>query len=134
MEEENQIRMLELLTKLQRQSHIGTILVESAEAEITLFYLRTLVQKNIIKPPSLEESLRIAIDLEWKLKAFTIENFLDFADQSHRQLFIAISDIGVKRLASLQAAYYRAAGVKIVKDSVDFHDNLIEPEMPGCCT
>jgi len=108
MNEENQGRLCGLLIKLCRKNNFGTIQVELQEAEITLFYIQSLIGRAKKNPPSLKEALHLAIDLETKMEAFRTENIFIFSDQSIENSFLAIANIDTKRLELLHQAYDRA--------------------------
>lgn len=107
MEEENHAMLFALLGKLRRSNVIESIPIELVEAEVTLLYVRSLIENVRKNPPSVEEALRIAIDLETKLGSFMTENVVKFADQSHEKSFLAITTSGRKHLEELQEAYNR---------------------------
>jgi rubrerythrin len=105
MEEENHARLFALVAKLRRSNIVESIRIELVDAEVTLIYVRSLIEKVKRDPPSLEEALRLAIDLETKLDGFMIENVINFADESYEKSFLAITNADAKHLESLQEAY-----------------------------
>jgi rubrerythrin len=107
MEEENHARLFALVAKLWRSNIVESIRVELVDAEVALLYVKSLIKKVKKNPPSLEEALRIAIDLEKKLDGFLVENVIGFADETHEKSFLAITKADDKHLESLQVAYDR---------------------------
>jgi len=108
MEEENHSRQFALVAKLQNKNIIDCIQIELIAVEVSLLYVRALIDRVKNHPPSQKEALRIAIDLEKKLDCFRIENVVVFADDSYDRSFQAISNADFKHLESLQEAYERA--------------------------
>lgn len=107
MEEENHGRQFALVAKLRRKNIIKSIRIELVDAEVTLIYVRSLIRRVKAHPPSLEEALRIAIDLEKKLECLMMKNVINFVDQSYEKSFLAISNADINHLESLQDAYDR---------------------------
>lgn len=105
MEEENHARLFALVAKLRRSNIIESIRVDLVDAEVTLLYVRSLIDRVRKQPPALEEALRLAIDLEKKLGGFLIENVIGFADASYEKSFLAITNADSRHLESLQDAY-----------------------------
>jgi rubrerythrin len=105
MEEENHARLFALVRKLRRNNIVESIQVELVEAEVTLLYVRSLIKKVKKHPPSLEEALRMAIDLEIKLNGFLLENVVSFTDQSYERSFLGITNSDSRHLEALQEAY-----------------------------
>jgi rubrerythrin len=107
MEEENHARLFALVSKLRRNNIGESIQIELVEAEVTLLYVTSLIKKVKMHPPSMEEALRIAIDLETKLDGFMMDNIIKFADEPYEKSFLAITNADSKHLESLQEAYRR---------------------------
>jgi len=107
MEKENHARIFALVAKLQRNSIVASIRIELIDAEVTLLYARSLIDRVTKHPPSLKEALRIAIDLEKKLDCFMIGNVLIFKDHSFEKSFLATANADSRRLDALQEAYAR---------------------------
>lgn len=107
MEEENHARLFGLIAKLRHKTVIESIRIELIDAEISLLYVQSLVDRVKMHPPSLEEALRIAIDLEKKMDGFMLEKIVVFADDSYERSFQAISNPGSRHVESLQEAYDR---------------------------
>jgi rubrerythrin len=107
MEEENHGRLFALVAKLQRRNIVKSIRIELIDAEIALIYIQSLIEKVKRTPPSLEEALRIALDLEKKLDCLIMKNSVDFADQSYEKTFLAITKYDAKHFESIQKAYDR---------------------------
>lgn len=105
MEEENHARLFALLAKLRRNNVVASIRVELVDAEVTLIYVRSLLEKVKKNPPALEEALRLAIDLERKMDPFMMENVVEFVDESYQKSFLAITNSDSRHVESLQAAY-----------------------------
>jgi len=107
MEEENHARLFALVAKLRNDNIIELIKIDSVEAEVTLKYVRSLIAEVKANPPSMEEALRLAIDLETKLDGFMTENVITFSDESYDKLFLQITSTDTKHLEALQQAYAR---------------------------
>jgi len=107
MEEENHARLFELVAKLRQNNIVGSIRTEQVDAEDTLLYVRSLIEKVRNRPPSQEEALRIAIDLEKMLDSFMLEKVIRFADQSYEKSFLAIANTDSRHLESLKEVYGR---------------------------
>jgi rubrerythrin len=107
MEEENHAMQFTLIAKLKRQKIISSIQIDPVDAEITLIYIRSLIEKSKKTPPTQKEALQLAINLENKMAALHIENVITFVDPSYEITFLAISQSDRKHLESLQEAYDR---------------------------
>ena len=107
MEEENHARQFNLIAKLKRQKIIDSIHIDPVDAEITLIYIGSLIEKIKKAPPTQKEALQLAINLENKMAAFHVNNVIKFADASYETIFYAISQTDSKHLESLQEAYDR---------------------------
>ena len=105
MEEENHARLFELVAKLRHSNIVGSIRTELIDAEDTLLYVRSLIDKVTNHPPSQKEALRIAIDLEKMLDSFMLEKVIRFADQSYEKSFLAITNTDSRHLKSLKDVY-----------------------------
>jgi rubrerythrin len=105
MEEENHARLFALVAKLRRSNIVETIRIDLIDAEVALIYVRSLIEKMKENPPSLEEALRLSIDLEEKLDGFMMGNVLGFADPSYEKSFLAITNADNRHVESLQQAY-----------------------------
>jgi glutamate-1-semialdehyde aminotransferase len=106
MEEENHARLFALVSKLRRNNIIESIKIELIEAEITLLYVKSLIEKVKENPPAMEEALQIAIELKGKLSRFMMGNIVSFADESYAKSFLAVSNSD-RNLEMLQKAYAR---------------------------
>jgi len=107
MEEENHARLFALVAKLRRSNIVESVRIDLIDAEVALLYVRSMIDRVKQNPPTLAEALRIAIDLEKKLEGFMMENVIGFADKSHQNSFLAITNSDNGHVASLQAAYDR---------------------------
>jgi rubrerythrin len=107
MEEENHARQFNLIAKLKRQKIIDSIRIDPVDAEITLIYIQSLIDKTKKDPPTHKEALQLAISLENKIAAFHVENVIKFADASYETIFYAISQTDRNHLESLQEAFNR---------------------------
>lgn len=107
MEEENHARLFTLVGKLRRNNIIESIHIELVEVEVSLLYVRSLIDKLKKSPPTKEEALRIALDLEEKLDRFMMGNVIKFVDKSYERSFLAITNSDSRHLESLQEAYER---------------------------
>lgn len=109
MDEENHARLFALVAKLQHDGVIESIRIDAAEAELTLQYVRSLIKQVKQAPPSMEEALLLAIDLEKKLDGFMTENVITFSDPSYDQLFLQITSADSRHLETLEKAYARVS-------------------------
>lgn len=107
MEEENHARLFTLVERLRNDGIIESIQIDAVEAEVSLQYVRSLIKAVKNNPPSHEEALLLAIDLESKLDGFMVENVITFADESYEKLFLPITKADNKHLEALQQAYAR---------------------------
>jgi len=107
MEEENHARLFALVDKLRHDDIIEPIQIDLAEAEVTLQQVRSLVRKVKKNPPSMEEALRLAMELKANLDAFMMENVITFSHKSFEKLFQPITNSDNKHLEALQKAYHR---------------------------
>jgi hypothetical protein len=105
MEEENNAKEFALIAKLRRQNVIHSLRVDLVDAEITLIYLRTLLDRMKENPPSPEEALRTSIRLEEKITPYHLNNIVDFADPSFRKLFAAALMADQDRIIIFRKAY-----------------------------
>ena len=105
MEEENHARLFTLVTKLQKDGVIESVRIDAVEAEVTLLFVRSLLKQMKQSPPSMEEALLLAIDLEKKLDGFMMENVITFSDPSYDKLFLQITNPDTKHVEALQSAY-----------------------------
>jgi rubrerythrin len=112
MEEENHARLFALVAKLRRSNIVETIRIDLIDAEVALIYIRSMIDKVRENPPSLEEALRLAIELEEKLDGFMMGNVLGFADESHEKSFLAITNSDSHHVESLQQAYNKLMAAK----------------------
>lgn len=107
MEDENHAKQFALLSKLRRHNVIESLHVELVDAEVTLIYVQSLIEKVRSQPPTLEEALRLAINLEQKLVKFQMENVVTFSDESCERSFLAMASAGNTHLEALQETYSR---------------------------
>ena len=107
MEEENHARLFALVAKLRRSNIVESVRIDLIDAEVALLYVRSMIDRVKQNPPTLAEALRIAIDLEKMREGFMMENVIGFADKSHQNSFLAITNSDNGHVASLQAAYDR---------------------------
>jgi rubrerythrin len=105
MEEENHARLFALVAKLRRNNIVESIRIDLVDAEVTLLFVRSVIDKVKKNPPSLVDALRLAIDLEKKLDGFMMGNVIDFADKTHERSFLAITNSDNKHVEALQVAY-----------------------------
>jgi hypothetical protein len=110
MEEENNAKEFALIAKLKRQNVIHSLRVDLVDAEITLLYLRTLLERMKENPPSPEEALRSAIRLEEKITPYHLNNIVEFADPSFRKLFAAALMADQDRIIIFRKTYDQLTG------------------------
>lgn len=108
MEEENHARLFTLMTKLRSHGIIESIRLEREEAEAALKYIRSLIRKAKKNPPTHEEALLMAIDLENRFHGIMVEEVITFADESYAKLFLPVTTSDVRYLETLQQAYDRS--------------------------
>jgi hypothetical protein len=110
MEEENNAKEFALIAKLKRQNVIHSLRVDLVDAEITLIYLRTLLERMKENPPSPEEALRTSIRLEEKITPYHLNNIVEFADPSFRKLFTAALMADQDRIIFFRNAFDQLIG------------------------
>jgi hypothetical protein len=89
MEEENNAKEFALIGKLKRQNVIDSLRIDLVDAEVTLIFLETLLEKMKEHPPSPGEALKIAIRVEEKITPFHLGSIVRFSDPSFKKLFAA---------------------------------------------
>jgi rubrerythrin len=110
MEEENNAKEFALIAKLRRQNVIQSLRVDLVDAEITLIYLQTLLDRIKEHPPSPEEALRTSIKLEEKLWSFHLNNIVEFTDPSFQKLFTVVVKAEQDRITIFRKAYDQLVG------------------------
>ena len=105
LEEENHSREFDLAAKLMRQKAISSFKIELINAEIALIYIRSHLNRMKENPPTIEDALKDAIELEDKMSVFHLECVAEFSAPSFECLFRAIIQADQDHLASLRNAY-----------------------------
>ena len=107
MEEENHARLFTLMAKLRSHGIIDSIHLERAEAEAALKHIRSLIRKVKKSPPTHEEALLMAINLENRFHGIMVKEVITFADESYAKLFLPVTKSDIRCLETLQQAYER---------------------------
>jgi hypothetical protein len=102
MEKENHARLFGLMAKLRQHNLIEAVRIEQSDIEVNLCYVQSLSERVRREPPSGEEALLLAVDLEQKLGGFMIENFLSSADLPYEKSLLAGASAGSSHLESLR--------------------------------
>lgn len=107
MEEENHARLFALVRKLRHNEIIESIEIDVVQAKAMLAFVRSLVKKAKKNPPSMEQALLSAIDLETRVDQFIEGNLIKFSDESFEKLFHEIIATDSNHLEELQKAFLR---------------------------
>lgn len=116
MEEENHARLFQLVQKMGNDHIIESIMVELVEIEVTLEFVQTLTAAVKKSPPTMEEALRSASELETRLEAFMIGNVIEFSDKSYEKLFLAIANYN-EHIQDIQQAYGRISAARLAGEN-----------------
>jgi hypothetical protein len=102
MEKENHARLFGLMAKLRQNNLVDAVQFKPGDAQVNLLYVQSLGEKVRKQPPSADEALFLAVDLEQKLGGFMIENFPGSGDLPYEKSLLAGASTGNSHLESLR--------------------------------